>query len=67
MMSKTHITVDIAASLAICAPMTADTVLAALAGGAAGGIICDIDCSHRRSWKSECDFCKRAVGRKLDC
>ena len=43
-MSKTHITVGIAASLAICVPMTADTVLTALAGGAVGGIICDIEC-----------------------
>ena len=44
MMAKTHITVGIAASLAICMPTTPDEVLSAVMGGAIGGILCDIEC-----------------------
>lgn len=44
MMSKTHITVGIAASLAVCGPSTIGGVLASIAGGAIGGVLCDIEC-----------------------
>ena len=44
MMSKTHITVGIAASLAVCRPSTIGGVLASIAGGAIGGVFCDIEC-----------------------
>ena len=43
MMSKTHIAAGIATSLAVLLPATASGCLAAVAGGAVGGIICDID------------------------
>ena len=44
MMSKTHITVGVASSLAACMPATAGGVLSAIMGGAIGGILCDIEC-----------------------
>lgn len=44
MMSKTHITVGIAVSLAVCRPTTLEGVFASIIGGAAGGILCDIEC-----------------------
>lgn len=43
MMSRTHIAVGIATSLAVLQPATAVGCLAAVAGGAVGGIICDVD------------------------
>ena len=43
MMSRTHIAVGIATSLAVLQPSTAVGCLAAVAGGAVGGIICDVD------------------------
>lgn len=43
MMSKTHITVGIAAAFALTQPETVDGCFCALAGGAVGGIISDID------------------------
>ena len=47
MMSKTHLTVGVAASLAVCMPNSAEGLFAAVIGGAAGGILCDIDCRSR--------------------
>lgn len=44
MMSKTHITVGIAASLAVCRPATLEGIFASIIGGTAGGILCDIEC-----------------------
>lgn len=44
MMAKTHITVGIATSLALCQPKTVGEIFAAVIGGAAGGILCDIEC-----------------------
>lgn len=44
MMSKTHITVGIATSLAVCRPNTLEGIFASVLGGAAGGILCDIEC-----------------------
>lgn len=44
MMSKTHIAVGVAASLAILQSATLGEVFAAVIGGAVGGDICDIDC-----------------------
>lgn len=44
MMSKTHITVGIAASLAVCQPTTLEGIFTSIIGGAAGGIVCDIEC-----------------------
>lgn len=44
MMSKTHITVGVAASLAVCMPSTVGGVISAVIGGAIGGILCDIEC-----------------------
>ena len=43
MMSKTHIAVGVAASLAILQPATLGGCLACVIGGAVGGDICDID------------------------
>ena len=51
MMSKTHIAVGIAASLA-AAPATAEGLSFALMGGAIGSLICDID---RSSDRPSCD------------
>ena len=44
MMSKTHITVGVAASLAVSIPTTIGGVFSAVIGGAIGGILCDIEC-----------------------
>ena len=44
MMSKTHITVGIATSLVVCRPTTLEGIFASVIGGAAGGIVCDIEC-----------------------
>lgn len=44
MMAKTHITVGIATSLALCQPSTAGEIIASVIGGAVGGILCDIEC-----------------------
>ena len=44
MMSKTHITVGIAAALAACCPSDYAGILVSVAGGAIGGILCDIEC-----------------------
>ncbi len=44
MMSKTHITVGIATSLVVCRPTTLEGIFASVIGGAAGGILCDIEC-----------------------
>lgn len=43
-MSKTHLTVGIAASLAITAPTTLGKIFSAVIGGCIGGAICDIEC-----------------------
>ena len=43
MMGKTHLTVGIAAALAAAQPRTAAGCLAAVLGGAIGGVLCDID------------------------
>ena len=44
MMGKTHVAVGVALSLAVFQPDSAEKMLLAIAGGAIGGIICDIDC-----------------------
>ncbi len=44
MMSKTHISIGEAASLAICAPTTVGGIFSAVMGGTIGGILCDIEC-----------------------
>ena len=44
MMSKTHIAVGIAVSLAACRPSDTVGIFASIAGGAIGGILCDIEC-----------------------
>lgn len=44
MMSKTHLTVGLATSLAICMPNDVSSLMAVLAGSAAGSILCDIEC-----------------------
>lgn len=44
MMSKTHIAVGVAASLAVCMPATIGGIFSAVAGGAVGAILCDIEC-----------------------
>ena len=46
-MSKTHITVGVATSLAVCMPTTVGGIFAAVMGGAIGGILCDIECRSR--------------------
>ena len=51
MMSKTHITVGVASSLAVCHPTTWEGIFAAIIGGAAGGILCDIDCRSTRGMR----------------
>ena len=51
MMSKTHIAVGVAASLAIMQPTTVEGCLAATMGGAIGGIICDIDTRSNQQHK----------------
>ena len=43
MMGKTHLTVGIAAALAAARPSTVPDCLAAVLGGAIGGVLCDID------------------------
>lgn len=44
MMSKTHITVGVATSLAVCRPTSIAGIFASVIGGSFGGIICDIEC-----------------------
>lgn len=44
MMSKTHVTIGIAASLAFCRPRDTKGIIVAVVGGAIGGILCDIEC-----------------------
>lgn len=44
MMSKTHISVGVAASLAITMPTTIEGVISAAIGGCIGGVLCDIEC-----------------------
>ena len=44
MLGKTHIAAGIASSLVILQPSTLSGVLCSVAGGAAGGWLCDIDC-----------------------
>ena len=44
MMSKTHIAIGTATSLAICAPTTVGGIFSAVMGGMIGGILCDIEC-----------------------
>ena len=51
MMSKTHITVGIAASLAIMNPSTVGELLPAIIGGSVGGILCDIECKSRKGMR----------------
>lgn len=46
MVGKTHIAVGIAAALGVTQPRTVGGCLAAVLGGAAGGIICDLDSIH---------------------
>lgn len=43
MMGKTHVFVGTASALLLMMPDTAEGCLAALIGGAAGGIVCDVD------------------------
>ena len=43
MMGKTHLTIGIAAALAATQPATVPECLAAVAAGAVGGVLCDID------------------------
>lgn len=55
MMSKTHLTVGVAAALAVTMPTTLSGLFAAGIGGAAGGILCDIECrSKPRMWDAPC-------------
>lgn len=44
MQSKTHLTIGVASSLAICAPVTTEGILVSIIGGCIGGILCDIEC-----------------------
>lgn len=44
MMSKTHLSVGIATSLAVCTPTTPKGILSAVIGGCIGSILCDIEC-----------------------
>ena len=46
MLGTTHITAGIAASLLLIRPKTPLEFFTAAAGGALGGVICDIDCKH---------------------
>ena len=43
MMGKTHLTIGVAAAIAAAQPSTVPECLAAVAAGAIGGVICDID------------------------
>lgn len=44
MMSKTHLSIGIATSLAVCQPVTVKSLMITVAGGAIGSILCDIEC-----------------------
>lgn len=48
MMSRTHLAVGVAAALALTRPETPQTWLLAVVGGAAGGVVCDIDLADSR-------------------
>ncbi|MBQ8137457.1 MAG: metal-dependent hydrolase [Clostridia bacterium] len=48
MMSKTHITIGMAASLAIMPPTSIGKLLTTVAGGAVGSVLCDIECRPRK-------------------
>ncbi|MBR3107824.1 MAG: metal-dependent hydrolase [Clostridia bacterium] len=43
-MSKTHLTVGVAAALAACPARSAGDMFAAVIGGALGGVLCDVEC-----------------------
>ena len=51
MMSKTHITVGVAASLVVCEPNTVEGLFCAVMGGAIGGILCDIECKSTKNMR----------------
>ena len=44
MLSKTHLTVGVAAALAVCPARAAGDLFAAVIGGALGGVLCDVEC-----------------------
>ena len=44
MLSKTHLTVGVAAALAVSPCRTAGELFAAVIGGALGGVLCDVEC-----------------------
>lgn len=44
MLSKTHLTVGVAAALAVSPGRTAGGLFAAVIGGALGGVLCDVEC-----------------------
>lgn len=52
MMGKTHLAVGIAASLLVTQPQTASQCIVSLIGGAAGGILADIDILDNKSHDS---------------
>lgn len=49
MMSKTHLSIGIATSLAVCQPATIKSLMITVAGGAIGSILCDIECKGQPS------------------
>ena len=52
MLGKTHVAAGVAASVAILHPATTPGIVSAIAGGAIGGWICDIDCQKSDLQKS---------------
>lgn len=48
MMGKTHIAMGVAAGLAVCQPASWGECVAAVLGGATGGVLCDIECRSKR-------------------
>ena len=48
MMGKTHFVIGVAAALAVTRPTTPQGCVAAVVGGAMGGVLSDLDLKHRR-------------------
>ncbi len=51
MMSKTHLAIGTAASLAVTMPSSTESLFTAIIGGCVGGILCDIECKSTRGMR----------------
>lgn len=67
MMGATHIYIGIVSAMAITEPSSLGGCLAAVAGGTAGGLLCDIDLSSKKSRLELVSAGRMAIGILLCC